>query len=366
MAAGYLQNRQATKNQMDNNSINIFELNKIIQEIEQKRLRREKVFGKVPPPIFTNLGNYKFVAVGNTIIRSDKWKTFPDFLYDYLWHILGSEWYKNESQKPFEDQNEILKWYNKTQEFSSKQKPNDAGIISVKPNGMMAAYTLLAYDLYTVLRSNLRINSLIKRLKDKNQFQGARYELFCLAACIRGGFEIILENEKDPSKKHVEFVIHDKDNSLKLSVEAKSKHRSGVLGYPGDKIEDDKIRIGNITNLINNAISKDSSIPLVIFIEFNLPPQYAEYFIGGKKMKKVIDIFNNVKKTNDNKDIFNLAILTNHPHHYGKDNAEDPGKMYSLVYSLNPLHPIKNKSTFDKLVYATLLYGNIPKYFEDL
>lgn len=351
---------------MSHSSINIFELNKIIREVEQKKQRKEKVFGKVPPTIFTNHGNYKFIAVGNTIISSDKWKTFPDFLYGYFWHILGSEWYKNESQKPYEDQNEMLKWYNKANEFSSKQIPNDDGIIFVNPNGMMAAYTLLAYDLYTVLRSNLKIDSLVERLKNKNLFQGARYELFCLAACIRGGFEIILENEKDPSKKHVEFVIYDKDNNVKLSVEAKSKHRSGVLGYPGDKIDDDKVRIGNITSLINNAILKDSSRPLVIFIEFNLPPQYAEYYIGGKSTKKVMDIFNNVKKTSENKDIFNLAILTNHPHHYGKDDAIDPEKMYSLVYSLNPVHPIKNKNVFDKLVYATLLYGNIPKYFEDL
>ena len=351
---------------MDNSTINIFELNKIIQEIELKRQRREKIYGKVPPLIFTKDGNYKLIAMGNTIIRSDRWKTFPDFLYEYLWHILGSDWYKNESQKPYEDQSEILKWYYKTEEFSSKQIPNDDGIISVNPNGMMAAYTLLAYDLYAVLRSNFKIDSLVERLKDKNQFQGARYELFCLAACIRGGYEIILENEKDPSKKHVEFIIHDKENNIELSVEAKSKHRSGVLGYPGDKIEDDKIRLGNITSLINNAISKDSSKPLVVFIEFNLPPQYAEYVIGGKSMKKVIDIFNNVKKTNDNKDFFNLAILTNHPHHYGKDDSADPEKMYSLVYSLNPAHPIRNKNTFDKLVYATLLYGNIPKYFEDL
>ena len=97
-----------------------------------------------------------------------------------------------------------------------------------------------------------------------------------------------------------------------------------------------------------------------------MPPEYADFIIGGKSWEKVFQIFNNVKKTSEGKDIFNLVVLTNHPHHYGRDDFPDPNKMYSLVYSLNPEHIITNKKSFDKVVHATLQYGIVPNNFDDL
>ncbi len=175
-----------------------------------------------------------------------------------------------------------------------------------------------------------------------------------------------MENEKDSSKKHVEFYLHDKSSNLKISVEAKSKHRIGILGQPGNKISDDKIKVGKLTQLINNAISKNDVNPLIIFLDFNLPVEYADYIIGGKSFKKIFQIFEGVNKTEDGKGFFNLVVLTNHPHHYGRDDEPVPEKIHSLMYSLNPKHIINDKDLFNKLVYATLQFGTIPNNFDDI
>jgi hypothetical protein len=53
-----------------------------------------------------------------------------------------------------------------------------------------------------------------------------------------------------------------------LSVEAKSRHRQGVLGMPGMPEEKPDFRLGP---LINDAVAKRSDYPLVIFVDTNLP-----------------------------------------------------------------------------------------------
>jgi len=336
------------------------------EKIKKEKIEKEKRYGKVKSIIHATHQNKKFMAVGSTLYFSEKWKTFPDFLFEFVWRIFGKEWYDNECTKNINEQNEIVKWFNKSLEFSQNQIPNKDGLIIANPNGCTAAYLLFSYDLYTVLNKNINIDALIHRLRNRIQFQGARYELFCLAACIRGGFNIVLENEKEIDKKHVEFKITDPETNITYSIEAKSKHRSGILGQPGHTIPEEKIRVGKMTQLINNAVLKDEKHPLIIFLEFNLPPHYADFIIGGESWEKLLKIFDNINKTPEGKDYFNLIVLTNHPHHYGNDDLPDPERIYSLVYSLNPKHIITNKYSFNKIVNATLQYGNVPNNFGEL
>ena len=68
------------------------------------------------------------------------------------------------------------------------------------------AYTALAYDLYTLDHQALLQTKLVKRLKVKEQFQGARYEIYVSAAFVRAGFEMNLEDENDSTTTHCEFT----------------------------------------------------------------------------------------------------------------------------------------------------------------
>src|ERR1035437_4999133 len=121
--------------------------------------------------------------------------------------------------------------------------------------------------------SGYLLDTTLARLEHRDQFQGAMHELFAEATCLHAGFTIIRENEKDPNRRHVEFTAVHKSTGQHVLVEAKSRHRAGVMGQPGarDASADIKFR-----RLINDAVTKDPNNPLVIFVDTNLPPRSEE------------------------------------------------------------------------------------------
>ena len=54
----------------------------------------------------------------------------------------------------------------------------------------MAAYFVFAYDLWVVNDTGRLDRRFLERLKNRDQFQGARHELFAEATCIRGNFAV--------------------------------------------------------------------------------------------------------------------------------------------------------------------------------
>lgn len=141
---------------------------------------------------------------------------------------------------------------------------------------------------------------------------------------IRAGFDIEYKDESDGSKSHVEFNATCKENGEIIAIEAKSKHRKGYLGSKGEKESIEEIRVGSISKMINSAIKKETKYPKIIYIDFNLPPIIADKVLGGKSYKKMINIVENTYKDDTGKDNYNAIIMTNHPHHYGREDEPDP------------------------------------------
>jgi hypothetical protein len=73
------------------------------------RIRQLK-FGNTRPIISADFQGYKFVASGDRINCSKKWKTFHDFLFDYLRLTVGNGWGAGELQKDPDDRHPIIKW----------------------------------------------------------------------------------------------------------------------------------------------------------------------------------------------------------------------------------------------------------------
>jgi len=241
------------------------------------------------------------------------------------------------------------------------QEENNDGIYDAIPCGPFAAYLSLAYDLY-ILRDNQSMQGdIIRRLKINDQFQGARYELFVAATCVKAGFGIAYEDEKDKSKKHPEFIATHKETGQKIAVEAKSKHREGVLGQAGKRKRDEEVRI-RVGGLINDAIEKTSEYPLVIFVDVNLPPSISSQ-MEVKPPNALSKALDQVKKDADGKDRFNAIIFTNHPHHYGREDEPDPKKHVVSVFSQKPALSVKHEVALFSLHEAVMKYGNIPNEF---
>lgn len=335
---------------------------RFLQKKEQERARREKRYGKVRPIIHTNFDGHKWVAVGSQLHYSKEWKTFPDFLLDYIKTVLGSDWGNSEIGKPYEERHQIMKWYDGMRRFKQTQKKNKNGLYGSVPNGPFAAYIYLAYDLYILRHHTALQKEIIERLKKQDQFQGARYELFTTATCIRAGFDIEFEDEADRRKKHVEFIANHRVSGQKISVEAKSKHRKGVLGYKGEKISQEsmKLRVGS---LLSRALEKDHVYPLVVFIDVNLPPMVAKKAFKMPFPNEISRMTERVKTRKNGKDRFNLLIFTNHPQHYALDNEPAPRNSTLAIASLNPQIVPKRPDSIVAIHDAALQYGNIPNEF---
>src|ERR1700687_4467248 len=95
---------------------------------------------------------------------------------------------------------------------------------------------------------------------------------------MRAGFTVDHEDETSPGR-HVEFTATNKKSGLRLAVEAKSRHRPGVIAQPGIGKSGDQHDYG-LSRLIKDAVAKQSSLPLVVFIDTNLPPLRAPRFYG--------------------------------------------------------------------------------------
>jgi len=223
-----------------------------------------------------------------------------------------------------------------------------------------------AYDLYVVSNVNGLDDLLLNRLKITGLFQGARHELFAEAACIRAGFTIEREDEQDGSRRHAEFTTLHKATGQRMSVEAKSRHRPGLLGQPGQPEPHDRIRL-RFGELINKAVRKNPPYPLVIFLDTNLPFRAADRLFtpqsGNAPSRLLNKLLDQVKKEHGGKDPYSMIVFTNHPHQYAAKDEKDPQKhLYSIVSDGTY---VPNVEALSNLHRAVTLYGNIPNKFPE-
>lgn len=328
---------------------------------EQQRRRR---FGELRPVISTNYRGYRMVAVGNQVHWSEKWKTFPDFLHDYAITVLGADWGNAELQKPVDERHQIIGWYQAMCRLQQKQHRDANGIYAVVPNGAMKSYLLLAYDLYTIRHNSTLQSVIVSRLKHKDQFQGARHELFAAATCIRAGCDLAFEDESDEGRKHPEFIATHRTTGQKLVVEAKSRHRPGVLGFAGQRKPDNAIQ-PDVRGLLIRAFQKPKAHPFVIFVDLNLPPWPLPLTDSPgfrEMMDTVVDVASDPATGCDR---FNLLVFSNFPYHYGNEDQPAPRGDVISIPGRNPCIPATHPETLIDLHEAALKFGTIPMTFED-
>lgn len=333
---------------------------RVFEEKQRKEQERVARFGQISPQISLVWHGQRWVAVRNRIFykESEKWKYFPDFLRDYVPEVLGLEWCKAEAAKPAAERHPIITWRAQGQAYMNAQPAQPDGSRIALPSGELAAYTNFAYDLYVVDHNGDLDADLLQRLKNPAEFQGARHELFAEATCYRAGFTEH-ENQKDVSKRHTEFIATDTQTGQKVSVEAKSRHREGVLGRPGIVAERPSF---TFARLINDAVRKNPPNPLVIFLDTNLPFKWAERWLtpqGGKPSRPMEIMLQEIEREHNNTDPYTLLVLSNHPHHYAIGNLDPRQHVLSVVSK----QPKANLAALQRLHVAATLYGNIPMGF---
>lgn len=339
---------------------------RLLQQKMEANRRWVERYGNVPQPITTENFGKRLIAVRNTIYALETREYFGDFLRDYVLIVFGEEWWKVEMAKAELERHPVAQWLVDSTRYMSTQPLQRDGSRRGVPSGAVAAFMAFAYDLYVVSNVDGLDDLLLDRLKTTGLFQGARHELFAEATCIRAGFTIEREDERDGSRRHAEFTALHKATGQRVSVEAKSKHRPGRMGQPGQPEPHDRIRL-RFGGLINDAVRKNPPHPLVIFLDTNLPFRAADRLLapqsGNAPSRLLNRLLDQVKKEHGYKDPYSMIVFTNHPHLYAAKDEKDPKKhLYSIVS--DDTH-VPNFEALSSLHQAVTLYGNIPNKFPE-
>jgi hypothetical protein len=298
------------------------DVKRLLRHVEAQRIQAEQQQGLGRPIISCEFKGHRVVAVKNMIHHSPNWKTFHDFLFDYIKTTLGGEWGNAELAKPYEERHPILQWYHALCLVQQEAEFGDGKVRSAPITGAVAAYLGLAYNLYLLAHNAEAQARLIARLKNLRQFHGAYYETFVAAAFIKAGFTIELEDEEDGSTSHCEFTaIHP--SGRRYSVEAKARHLGGVLGVPegnGAAI-DGKLKIGH---QLYAALAKRANHTRVIFIDINVPDDVT----GAEEVSWLTGALETIRSKEPTMTIEGepapaaYVFVTNLPYHHAPDSRD--------------------------------------------
>lgn len=236
-----------------------------MREGKLARAHFESRFGKVKDIVHADFHGSKFVGIGSRLLISNPkkpWRTFPDFLEDFLKGTMGREWWTAEVGKQPADRHPLVQLAHWSVEHRERTPADAAGIVEVTDDGASVEFVLVAYDLYVVRHHMLFNRRILSRLRDRQQYHGARIELAAAATFLRAGFTLEMENEKDGSKKHPEFIAVEPSTGFRVAVEAKRRHRSE---------HDVGIRLG-IDQLVRSAVEKVGTEAFALYLELNAPP----------------------------------------------------------------------------------------------
>lgn len=218
----------------------------LVQRLEAQEYRRRLAQGLGRPIVTYEKDGYRYVQVGNTFLYSPSalWRTFHDFLFDYIRQLLTGEWGNRELQNVDSKSHPLILWYRKVCEFQQSAASNRVnGVYTAHQTGAVRAYLGLAYDLYLCGHNAVIQEKLLERLRHKDQFEGAAYEAFVIGCFVKAGYSVQFENEADNSRSHCEFTATHLVTGRRFSVEAKAirstSSRAGSSALPprfGDRL----------------------------------------------------------------------------------------------------------------------------------
>lgn len=351
------------------------EAQKAFLKAQLKMDEERRNFGHVPPLVSFEMNGYRVIFIGTTLKWNKNWKTPPDFLTDYLKEKLSGEWGNAEIAKPYEDRHPIVQWYQDLCDWQQEHsKERDAhGLFSGIATGSVKAYFSIAYDLYALEHLSVLHPTMLTRIKNADQFQGARYELYVIATLLRAGFEVELEDEHDGSRTHTELTAFQKGSDRKFSVEAKTCARPGLMGKGGERQKPDEAE-ANIYRQLQRGLLKDAEDERIIFIDVNMPPDDKEVF-DKEWFKTAVKTIRKVEEDQsaDNPYPPAFIVLTNNPNHYVGNDDVEPGQT-SFLTAINrpefaspddPEAVMRQHPEINQLWFSVLNHSKVPGKFDD-
>lgn len=312
----------------------------------------------------TNFQGRRVWALGNRLYPNEPPTiAFSDFILKVLQMELGKEWWDENKAKSPNKQHYVFKAFHQF-ELWKKRVDKEArigqdGSKGALPDGWTYNLFSLAFDVAVLIQMTEGLNpDLLDRLRNREGYQGVRYEIAVVAIFARIGCKIsFIENHLN-TEKHPEFYAEFPNGNLKIAVEVKSKHRPGVIHQSGEP-NISNLKKTRIVPLINDALKQNpGNVPFIIFVDINQPFELST--TKEDHLRRLMSSTANMKKASPkNPDGFALLYLTNYSGQF-LEEREMTKTFSTFVIPQFATIPLRNGEFLDRLHSAVNGYGYIP------
>ncbi len=311
-----------------------------------------------PPEIRTSWRGKTVRAIWNRIVLRPQSETFHEFLLAVLNTVFGRRWFEIESAKSADDRHVVARWADSWARLSNTAAPPDhkPGIqYSAPSTGETNELLTMARDLYVLQRVNRLPGALKKRLRLRDAFQGARYEVAIAASFVRCGFSI--EWIRDQSKKGPEFIATHESRRLTIAVETKSRHRRGTLHQRGPAAAPEEL-VADVQALVREAVKQRiGGVAFAIFVDVNLPLGQRSNEGKPRWWSDVTPIFESYSSGTAPYEILSFTNLS--WHFDGGDEIDDDPELL-MSHANRSEVPLTDVAAIKALFSSLMSYGLIP------
>jgi SEC-C motif len=303
----------------------------------------------------------KVWAIGSRLYPNRPPKeTFSEFIISVLGGTLGEQWIAEQESHQEDGRHFVRRAYSKAMEWTRTMEVQEDGLLAGAPNGWMQYLVSLAFDVVSLIQAAEVPESLVQRLRTHDQYQGARYEVAVAAIFARLGCRIEFIVDEEHPEKHPEFIAVHPEMGVRVAVEAKSRHRPGVIHRPGDH-DDAEAQRGDVQRLYKRAIEKAPAdgTPFMIFLDVNAPPT-PDVPAFEKQWQRDIREWLPAADPDD-KEYLALCV-TNYSPHYAGDNVGVSGE---FVFIESRFVREQLPEEFRTMLLTALnTYGRVPEITE--
>jgi len=342
------------------------------QEVEKRALQEKGIFiNYVNPCTYTNPKTGQKVkawALGNRLFHTrPEHETFHDFIVDHLRkHVMGRDWWVEQLQA--QQKHFLFRCFIKYDEWARKNAIEankvDEHTWHATTDGWAKTLSSLAFDICSLEHTQQLPEYLLRRLKNRDEYQGAHYEIAVAAIFSRLGCKIDFLDKEKITTPHCEFIATHNETGVSIAVEAKSRQRPGVKHMAG-KTDEQRLLRGDVQKLFNKALKQNpEDKPFIIFIDINSPLTPAiqmEQKPWFKDIEKMMGTYSRPSK--EKPEEYAGLFFTNFSPHYNTESESAPNE-YLTIIPLYAIHPMPNPIFGNMLLNAVQNYGFVPNIIE--
>jgi hypothetical protein len=344
------------------------QLEGIMKVAREAQLKLEQSKYRAPEYHEFELGGQKFRIVGRGLYPQPHSGQLGDVIVEHFkTQVLGKKWLEDEGRKSVDDKHIVARWLTAWDELRAKghEAARASETQTYSPiTGEAQELLALADDTSRLLQTEKKFPKKLRtRLLNRNEFQGARYELAIAAIFIRTNFRIEwIDDRTGPVNalgKRCDFNAIHQATGETVAVETKSRRRKGHLHEAGEA-KDSTDLSADVYNLYKEATEQNpGDRPFAIFIDINLPHQPTRTAMDKTWTSEVEEILKRYGAANhDNPAPFSFVFFTNFAWHFrGREVAHTAEHYFSFVPGA--AHQI-SKQTFDAIGWAVHSYGSLP------